>query len=425
MTKLERLEKQKQRFAEMTEHENELRATGIRYIAGMDEVGRGPLAGPVYAAAVVLPANFDVLGIDDSKKLSEKRRTELDAVIRGRAIAYGIGIADNLEIDEMNILNATKSAMKRAIAAANEMLPDGEQIERILIDAVHLEGIDTSQESIIKGDQKCISIAAASIVAKVARDAYMTEMSGLYPGYAFESNKGYGTEAHYDGLRKLGLTPLHRRTFLRNFESSHRKTSSEVIGMNRKKIYAIRKGKATGIFDTWDECKSNVDGFSGAEYKGFSSLEEAREYLGEKAGAVDDQVTKAYVDGSYNVGTGHYSCGAVIIDHGKETRLSRGFTDEAGSALRNVAGEIMGARMAIDYCIEHGIEKIRIYHDYMGVGKWGNGEWKANLDMTREYKAYVAEARTKIDIEFIKVKAHAGNKYNEIADKLAKEALEK
>lgn len=425
MTKIERLEKQKHRFVEMTEHENELRASGIEYIAGMDEVGRGPLAGPVYAAAVVLPADFDVIGIDDSKKLSEKKRTELDKIIRDRALAFGIGIASNREIDEMNILNATKIAMKRAIKAANEMLPEESTIEHILIDAVHLDDIDIPQESIIKGDQKCISIAAASIVAKVARDSFMAEMSEIYPGYGFERNKGYGTEAHYNGLRELGMTPLHRKTFLRKFENSCICKSSEDTVMSGKKIYAVRKGKTTGLFNTWDECRKNVDGFSGAEYKSFSTIGEARVYLGEKTDEADDGAAKAYVDGSYDVATGNYSCGAVIINDGIETKLSRGFTDEAGSALRNVAGEIMGARMAIDYCLEHGIEKITIYHDYMGVGKWGDGSWKANLDMTREYKAYVAAARKKIGIKFVKVKAHSGNKYNEMADELAKEALGK
>ena len=195
--------------------------------------------------------------------------------------------------------------------------------------------------------------------------------------------------------------------------------------MSGKKIYAVRKGKTTGLFNTWDECRKNVDGFSGAEYKSFSTIGEARVYLGEKTDEADDGAAKAYVDGSYDVATGNYSCGAVIINDGIETKLSRGFTDEAGSALRNVAGEIMGARMAIDYCLEHGIEKITIYHDYMGVGKWGDGSWKANLDMTREYKSYVAAARKKIGIKFVKVKAHSGNKYNEMADELAKEALGK
>jgi ribonuclease HII len=232
MTKAERLERDIKKLAEMKAHEDELRAAGFKYIAGIDEVGRGPLAGPVYAACVVLPDDWDIPGINDSKKLSAKKREELSDIIKSRALAYGIGIADNTEIDGINILEATKNAMKRAVDACNAALGEctdhnaGDEtgdaspaIDMLLIDAVKLD-TDTASESIIKGDEKSLSIAAASIVAKVARDSYMTEMDEIYPGYDFASNKGYGTAKHYDGLRALGYTPLHRRAFLRKFEES-------------------------------------------------------------------------------------------------------------------------------------------------------------------------------------------------------------
>lgn len=224
MTKEERLEKQKKLLEEMSAHEHELRAEGYKYIAGIDEVGRGPLAGPVVAAAVVLPDDFNVLGVYDSKKVSEKKRGELNDIIRARALAYGIGRATSEEIDRLNILEATKLAMKRAIGEANKKLTgDVKQgIDYLLIDAVRLSDAPMPQESVIKGDATHISIAAASIVAKVERDGFMTEMDELYPGYAFASNKGYGTAAHYDGIREKGITPIHRKSFLKNFNEKHR-----------------------------------------------------------------------------------------------------------------------------------------------------------------------------------------------------------
>jgi len=213
------------KLKEMSINEGKLYDSGIEFIAGVDEVGRGPLAGPVYAACVVLPKDFDVIGIDDSKKLSEKKRIELDQVIRERALAYGIGIIDNDIIDEINILNATKLAMYHAIEDANDDLIEkmGKGIEHILIDALELEDIDIKQTGIIKGDSKSVSIAAASIVAKVARDGYMVEQSRIYPYYSFDSNKGYGTKAHYEGLDEHGITPIHRKTFLKNYlkENGH------------------------------------------------------------------------------------------------------------------------------------------------------------------------------------------------------------
>ena len=210
MTKEERLEKQKQRLAEMKVHEAELHDKGYKYIAGVDEVGRGPLAGPVVAAAVILPEDFDVPGVDDSKKLSEKRREELFDIITERAVAYGIGMADHSIIDEINILQATKLAMKEAISSLQQ------QPDYILFDAMRIDDLEIPQESVIKGDAKVLAVAAASIVAKVTRDRMMVEYSAEYPGYAFEKNKGYGTKAHYEGLREYGMCPIHRRTFLRN-----------------------------------------------------------------------------------------------------------------------------------------------------------------------------------------------------------------
>lgn len=191
--------------------------TGI-FLAGTDEAGRGPLAGPVVAACAVLPEDFDVLGVDDSKKLSEKRREELFALITEKALAYGVGTADNLLIDEINILEATKRAMAEAIEKASEMLTErtGKGPDYLITDAVTLKAVDLPQTAVIKGDAESLTIAAASIIAKVTRDRIMLEYDGLYPGYGFASNKGYGTKAHYDGISKLGITPIHRKTFLKN-----------------------------------------------------------------------------------------------------------------------------------------------------------------------------------------------------------------
>ena len=455
MTKQEREELQKTRLIEMRAREDELHAQGIRYVAGIDEVGRGPLAGPVYAAVVVLPDGFDVLGINDSKKLSAKKREELSRVIRDNAVAYGIGIADNREIDELNILNATKLAMKRAIEncsgalARNEGddLAGGESggaaacIEHLLIDAVHLD-TDIPQESIIKGDEKCLCIAAASIVAKVARDSFMEEMDEQYPGYDFASNKGYGTAAHYAGLRELGFTPIHRMSFLKKFEEEQAGERAAAWGNNMaKKVYAVRKGRTTGLFTDWDSCKAQVDGFPGAEYKSFADANDALEYLGLSGSASDGKSggtggkddasvpgMSAYVDGSYDAASGRYSCGCVIVrnENGEQTvvaELKQAYDDATAAEQRNVAGEIMGAETAIRYCLNNGIGEIAIHHDYEGVGAWADNRWKANNPLTQGYKQFVAEARGSMKIEFIKVKAHAGNKYNEIADKLAKEAL--
>jgi len=210
MTKQERTEKLRERLIAMSAYENALRENGARYIAGVDEVGRGPLAGPVVTAAVILPADFDVLGIDDSKKLSEKKREELFEQIKERAVAWAIGLREPARIDEINILEATKEAMADAILGLS-VEPD-----HILIDALTLPGVPIPQTGIVKGDAKSVSIAAASILAKVTRDRMMVAYDAEYPGYGFAQNKGYGTAAHYAGLKTLGLTPIHRRSFLKN-----------------------------------------------------------------------------------------------------------------------------------------------------------------------------------------------------------------
>ncbi|MGN0659582.1 MAG: ribonuclease HII [Emergencia sp.] len=220
MTKAEREQKLKERLQELKIPEMELHREGFRYIAGVDEVGRGPLAGPVVAAAVVLPEDFDVPGVDDSKKLSEKKREQLFDQIIEKAVCWGIGRRDSLVIDEVNILQATRLAMAEAIEKAGEMLFDrtGEKLDYVLFDAMEIREVGIPQKSLIKGDSRSLSIAAASIVAKVTRDREMVGMDEIYPGYGFASNKGYGTKAHYEGLRERGITPIHRKTFLKNAE---------------------------------------------------------------------------------------------------------------------------------------------------------------------------------------------------------------
>jgi ribonuclease HII len=216
MNREERELKLKQRLAEMQRYENDLKEQGAVLIAGVDEVGRGPLAGPVCAAAVILPDGFDVLGVDDSKKISEKKREALYEEITGRAVAWGVGLVDNRRIDEINILNATKEAMLAAISDAGSALSDtGAAIDHLLIDAVALPESGIPFTAIIGGDALSVSVAAASIVAKVTRDRIMIKFDKVYPGYSFASNKGYGTKSHYEGIKKLGMTPIHRRTFLR------------------------------------------------------------------------------------------------------------------------------------------------------------------------------------------------------------------
>ena len=183
---------------------------GFKTICGIDEAGRGPLAGPVYAAAVILPLGLEITGLNDSKKLSEKKREELFDVICEKAVDFSIGIADEKEIDEINILNATFLAMKRAV--------DGLKIkpDYALIDGNRYPRIGgVTEETIVKGDGKSMSVAAASILAKVSRDRYMLEIAEKYPQYCFEKHKGYGTMLHYEMLEKYGISPVHRKSFLK------------------------------------------------------------------------------------------------------------------------------------------------------------------------------------------------------------------
>ena len=210
MNKQEREMAARARLEEMQRYERELQQQGVTLVAGVDEVGRGPLAGPVVAAAVILPVEFSVLGIDDSKKLSEKKREELYDKILEHCICYALGIVDHQDIDRINILQATRLAMQLAIEGL------GVQPEHVLIDALSLPAVPLPQTGIIRGDSASVSIAAASIIAKVTRDRMMQEFHQQYPGYCFDRNKGYGTREHYEGIRRQGLCGIHRRTFLQN-----------------------------------------------------------------------------------------------------------------------------------------------------------------------------------------------------------------
>lgn len=207
--RLEAFEREKERTYRMQEYERMY--ADCRYICGIDEVGRGPLAGPVVAAAVILPKDTNIYYLNDSKQLSEKKREALYDEIMEKAIAVGIGFADEKCIDEINILQADYVAMKIAISQLS-VKPDV-----LLNDAVIIPGVDIKQEKIIKGDTKSVSIAAASIIAKVTRDRYMVDMDGKYPGYGFASNKGYGSGAHIEAIKRLGPCEIHRKSFIGNF----------------------------------------------------------------------------------------------------------------------------------------------------------------------------------------------------------------
>lgn len=205
LTEAEELE----RVLNMYEIENEYHKNGYVNIAGIDEAGRGPLAGPVYAAAVILDSGTVIKGLNDSKKLSEKRREEIFDEIIEKAVSYNIFSVDEKVIDEINILEATYKAMGGAVEGL-EVVPDF-----VLIDGNRIKGIELPHETVVKGDLKCASIAAASILAKVSRDRFMIKASGKYPQYGFEKHKGYGTAAHNEAILKYGPCPIHRRTFLR------------------------------------------------------------------------------------------------------------------------------------------------------------------------------------------------------------------
>jgi len=195
----------------MWEIEDGFYAEGIKVICGVDEAGRGPLAGPVCAAAVILPPHLEIPGLTDSKKLSDKKRRELFPVIKEQAIAYGIGMATEKEIDEINILQATFLAMQRALDQLSV------RPELALIDGNREKDFGLPVKTVVKGDSLSMNIAAASILAKVTRDDLMEQMAAEYPGYGFEVHKGYGTKAHYGALRELGPCEIHRMTFLKKF----------------------------------------------------------------------------------------------------------------------------------------------------------------------------------------------------------------
>ena len=204
-------EKEEQRLLELKKIEEEMYESGVELICGIDEAGRGPLAGPVVVAAVIMPRYSMIEGVNDSKKVSEKKREKLYDEITKECISYGVGIIDQKEIDRINILNATKEALTMAIKELNP------KPNKIIVDA--LKGINTMgipYESIIKGDAKCYSIAAASIIAKVTRDRIMRQWDEVYPVYGFSKHKGYGTSAHIQAIKENGLCPLHRLSFVKN-----------------------------------------------------------------------------------------------------------------------------------------------------------------------------------------------------------------
>ncbi len=203
------LEAEKARIYDLQKYERQ--CGEFQFICGIDEVGRGPLAGPVVAGAVILPKDCDILYINDSKKLSEKKREELYDVIMEKAVACGIGYASPERIDEINILQATYEAMRQAIQNL------GVKPDVLLNDAVTIPEVDIKQVPIIKGDAKSLSIGAASIIAKVTRDRLMVEYDAVFPGYDFAGNKGYGSASHIAALKELGPTPIHRRSFIKNF----------------------------------------------------------------------------------------------------------------------------------------------------------------------------------------------------------------
>lgn len=192
-------------------YENEAKAEGFRIVCGIDEAGRGPLAGPVCAAAVILPEGCVIDGVNDSKKLTEKKREALFDVIKEKALAYSIAVADEKEIDEINILQATYLAMQRAFDGL-DIKPD-----MALVDGNRDPGLGVATKTIVKGDANSMSIAAASILAKVTRDRFMLEMDEKYPEYQFAKHKGYGTKLHYEMLTKYGASEIHRKTFLKSF----------------------------------------------------------------------------------------------------------------------------------------------------------------------------------------------------------------
>lgn len=205
-------EKEEERLKNLKKYEEALRKKGFKYICGIDEAGRGPLAGPVVVASVIMPENSMIEGVNDSKKVSEKKREKLYDLILGEAISYGIGIVGQDEIDEINILNATKKGLTMSLQELTQK-PD-----LIIVDALSkINTLGIPYESIIKGDAKCYSISAASIIAKVTRDRIMREWDKIYPQYGFATHKGYGTSSHIKAIIENGPCPIHRKTFIKHF----------------------------------------------------------------------------------------------------------------------------------------------------------------------------------------------------------------
>lgn len=196
-----------ERWQRMCQIEEQLYRKGVTLIAGVDEAGRGPLAGPVAVAAVILPRGDRILGLNDSKKLSEKQRLKLEPIIKEQALAWKVTMVDHLTIDRINILEATKLGMRQAVAALDP------PARYLLVDGMELDGVDLPQQGLVKGDARSVSIAAASVLAKTARDRLMIEYDAVYPGYGFARHKGYPTADHKEALRRLGPCPIHRLTF--------------------------------------------------------------------------------------------------------------------------------------------------------------------------------------------------------------------
>lgn len=202
--------------------------------------------------------------------------------------------------------------------------------------------------------------------------------------------------------------------------------------MAKKKYYGVKVGKTPGVYLTWEECKSQVDGYSGAVYKSFPTLAEAEEFVGvhrmNRATETEEPEfpsggATAYVDGSYNAATGEYSCGVVFLYEGEEIQIAQKGESEELASMRNVAGEILGAELAMRKAVEMGIPSLSIYHDYQGIASWCLGEWKTNKEGTRAYKEYFDSISQDLKIRFVKVKGHSGDKYNDIADELAKSVI--
>lgn len=207
--------------------------------------------------------------------------------------------------------------------------------------------------------------------------------------------------------------------------------------MAKKKYYAVKKGKTPGIYLTWNDCKAQTDGYSGAIYKSFQSVEEAENFVrgtaaaaggngaenGEETVQPDEDTAVVYVDGSYNAATGEYSCGVVFLYEGKEETMAQKGEDEELAQMRNVAGEILGSQLAMELAVKRGIRKIKIYHDYQGIASWCLGEWKTNKEGTKAYKKYYDSVQGKLQVTFVKVKGHSGDHYNDMADELAKSVI--